>query len=97
MRHSADANTAVDFSFQVHFNESQSLEEAEHDLLKCLSLKPGGSLSPSCVNKELSACVIFFPAFVTSSGSGGGGADAPVKGGLSICTLTHRRLPAASV
>lgn len=60
MRHSADANTAADFSFQVHFNESQSLEEVEHDLLKCLSLKPGGSLSPSCVNKELSACIIFF-------------------------------------
>lgn len=60
MRHSADANTAADFSFQVHGNESQSLEEVEHDLLKCLSLKPGGSLSPSCVNKELSARIIFF-------------------------------------
>lgn len=94
MCHSADANTAADSSFQVHGNESQSLEEVEHDLLKSLSLNPRGSLSPSCVNKELSACIIF-SAFVIGSCRGGGGADAPVKGVVSICTLTHRWLPAA--
>lgn len=98
MRHSANANTAANFSFQVHGNESQSLEEVEHDLLKCLSVKSGGSLSPSCVNTKSSLHASFFsPAFVIVSCSGGGGADAPVKGGLSICTLTHRRLPTASV
>lgn len=68
----------ADFSFQVHGNESQSLQEVEYDLLKSLSLNARGYLSPSCVNKGLSACIIF-SAFATGS-CRGGGADAPVKG-----------------
>lgn len=78
MCHSTDASTADDLSFQVHGNESQSLGEVEHDLFNSRSLNPRGSLSPSCVNKELSECIIF-PAFVIGS-CRRGGADTPVKG-----------------
>lgn len=90
MCHSPDASTAADLSFQVHGNESQSLGEVEHDLFNCLSLNPRGSLSPSCVNKELSECAIS-SAFVIGSCS-----DTPVKGVVLICTLTHRWLPACT-
>lgn len=93
MCHSTDARTADDLSFQVHGNESQSLGEVEHDLFNSRSLNPRGSLSPSCVNKELSECIIS-PAFVIGS-CRRGGADTPVKGVVFNCTLNHCWLPAA--